>query len=259
MTKDDWKRRNLFSVTLMVVHSFKAGFYLMNYLKNEMKISGKDFIKFICEKSDKNKHQFIYSNLIKKVNDWNNNMLEGKGRSIFNKKYSDVYLDIEAIIFLKISENFETFYKELKDLVINLISNKNWEKEKEIIDEIFLYQDLRMPRINMRNKKLNFKYNIAEYMFNLAVDKKIKIKKSSNLIKTVNTKNYNNNYWEFTKKKIIWARKNDKIKNEIDYDNKILEDIKRAKIYKKQKLTKEYKIKMFDKVNKFKKYDSLDI
>ena len=259
MSKEDWKKRNLFSVALMVFHSFKVGFYIMNYLKNEIKISGKGFIKFLCEKINKTDHPFIYSCLIKKTNDWSNNMLNGNGRSILNLKYSDVYLDIEAIIFLEISENFEIFYNELRQLFKNLVGKDIWKKNIKIINEIFLYQDLRMPRIKMNNKKENFKYNIAEYMFHLRANKKIKLKKINNSIQTVNTKNYGSNYWEFTKKKVIWARKNDKIKNEIDYDNKILKNMKKAKILKKQKLTKEYRIKMFDKINKFKKYDSLEI
>ena len=124
MTKDDWKKRNLFSVVLMVLHSFKVGFYLMNYLKNEMKISGKDLVIFICDKTNKSKHPYIYKNLISKVDEWSNNMLNGKGRSILDIKYSDVYLDIEEIIFLNISENFEIFYQELKDLVEKLVGNE---------------------------------------------------------------------------------------------------------------------------------------
>ena len=58
-----------------------------------------------------------------------------------------------------------------------------------------------MPRINMKNIKFKFKYNIAEYMFYLSTNKKIKLKKNENVIKTVNTKNYGTNYWEFTKKR----------------------------------------------------------
>ena len=79
-----------------------------------MTISGRDFIKYICDKASKKKHPFIYSKLIKKTNDWSDNMLKGKGRSILNKKYSDVYLDIEEIMFLEISENLDLFYSELK-------------------------------------------------------------------------------------------------------------------------------------------------
>ena len=143
---------------------------------------------------------------------------------------------------MEISENYVLFYKELKDLVKNLIGRDRWEKNFEIINEIFMYQNLRMPRINDSNTKLTLKYNIAEYLFYLGSNKKAKLKKYENSIQTVNTNSYGTNYWEFTKKKIIWARKSDKIKNEIDYDNGILE-----------------KIKMFDKLNKFNKYDSLEI
>ena len=42
----------------------------------------------------------------------------------------------------------------------------------------------------------------------------MKLKKLNNTIQTINTKNYGSDYWEFTKKKIIWARKDDKITNE---------------------------------------------
>ena len=120
-------------------------------------------------------------------------MLQGKGRSTLNLKYSDVYLDIEAIIFLEISENFEIFYEEIRHLFRNLVGENVWKKNIEIINEIFLYQDLRMPRIKMKSRKENFKYNIAEYMFLLRANKKIKLKKFSNTIHTVNTQDYGNN------------------------------------------------------------------
>ena len=125
-----------------------------------------------------------------------------------------------------------------------------------------MYQDLRMPRINTHNKQLNFKYNIAEYLFYLnSNSKNIKLKKQPNSIKVINTKNYGDDYREFTKKRIIWARKSDKIKNDIDYDSKILEEMKKIQESEidKENFEKNYKINMFDKINKFKKYDSLEI
>ena len=264
MTEEDWKKRNLFSVILMVIHSFKTGFYVMNYLKDEMKVTEKDFLKSICENVNKSKHPFIYSKLIEKTNDWTNNMLKGKGRSILNTKFSDVYLDIEAVIFLELTENFDQFYDELQDIVKNLIGEEKWKKNYDVINEIFKYQNFRMPRINSTNKKIDFNYNIAEYLFFLNTDKKVKLKKMKSQIKIENAKNYGDNYWEFTKKKVIWARKSDKIKNEIDFDNKILAKIKemnkkKLKDNEKDNEKTDYKINMFDKLNKFEKYDSLEI
>jgi len=263
MNKKDWAKSNLFSVVLLVIHSFKLGFYIMNYLANEMKISGKDLIKFICDQTNKKNHPFIYTNLIVKINNWIEKLLKGKGRAILNKKYSDVYLDIEEIIFLEISQNFNLFYQELKSLVKDLVGKENWKKNYKVIDEVFIYQDLRMPRINMNNRKVNFKYNIAEYLFYInSGTKSVKLKKIKNSVKTVNTKNYENDYWEFTRRKVIWARKGDNIKNEIDFDNKILEKVKKEeknKMNKKEYFENKYKLNIFDKINKFEKYNSLEI
>ena len=261
MTKEDWKKRNLFSVTLMLLHSFKVGFYLMNYLKREMNITGKDLIKFICSKTSKTKHPFIYCNLIEKINTWSNNMLNGEGRSVLNKKYSDVYLDIEEVIFLKISENFQEFYKELKDLFKDLIGTNKWNDNKEIINELFMYQSFRMPRLNIEKTKLDFEFNIAEYMFFINTQDEVIFKRQKNTISIIKNTNYEKNYWEFTKKKLIWGRKGDKIKNEIDYEEKMLKKIKKANNFniKNEKNNFNYKINMFDKLNKFEKYDSLEI
>lgn len=44
MSKDDWVKRNTFSVILMLMHSFKLGFYFINYFMNELKIPAKDFL-----------------------------------------------------------------------------------------------------------------------------------------------------------------------------------------------------------------------
>tara|TARA_B100000686_G_C16795452_1_gene981953 strand:+ start:1795 stop:3930 length:2136 start_codon:yes stop_codon:yes gene_type:complete len=261
MTQEDWKKRNLFSVTLMVMHSFKAAFYIMNYLKDEMGISGKDFLKFICENTEKEKSPFIYNNIHKKIDDWTDAMLEGRGKAIYNPKYSDVYLDIEEIIFLDISQNFETFYLELKDLVKTLVGEKTWKKNENLIDEIFKYQDLRMPRINATDRKLDFEYNIAEYMFYYGTSRRVKLRKLKNTIQTVNTKDYSNNNWEYTKKKIIWARKDDKIKNDIDYDEKILVEVKKIEKARQSKNIDskvKYKVDMFDELNKFQKYSALE-
>ena len=53
-----------------------------------------------------------------------------------------------------------------------------------------------------------------------------------------------------------------KIKNEIDYDNKNIEKmktIKKNKIDEESYSRKKHNITMFDNLNKFKKYDSLAI
>ena len=78
--------------------------------------------------------------------------------------------------------------------------------------------------------------------------------------KIVDIENYKN-LNEFTKKKIFWFRKSDKIKNEIDYDKLILEKIKKEKTWENQFETKDirFKIKLFEKQNKFEKFNTVEL
>ena len=96
-------------------------------------------------------------------------------------------------------------------------------------------------------------------MFNCGNSLSISVKKFDNTITTVNIKNFEDNYHQFTKEKIIWARKSDKIKNYIDYDIKQLEIIKnkidREKLKKKGNKIDKAK---FSSLNKFEKYDSIN-
>lgn len=82
-------------------------------------------------------------------------------------------------------------------------------------------------------------------------------------VSTINIENYKS-LQEFTKKKIIWGRKSDKIKNDLDYETILLDKIKKDKIKllnnKNINLIEEHhKINLFDKQNKFEKFDSVNI
>ena len=117
-----------------------------------------------------------------------------------------------------------------------------------------------MPRINVKDKEEIFEYNIPEYMFYYGDKKEVELKKFKNKIKRVNTTDYSDNYWEYTKKKVLWSRKNDKIKNELDFDNRIinaLKEVQKTKVEETKDLDLSYKPKIFDEVNKFEKFDSI--
>ena len=114
----------------------------------------------------------------------------------------------------------------MKILVKDLIGDTKWKKNFNIINEVFKYQDLMMPIINLKDKEENFEFNIPEYMFYFGDKNEVELKRIKNKVKRINSKNFNGNYWEYTKKKILWSRKNDKIKNELDFDFNILNDRK---------------------------------
>ena len=66
----------------------------MNYLANELKISGKDLVKFICDQANEKDHPFIYTNLIFRTNNcvdlissanYNNTKINEKSKSQSSK------------------------------------------------------------------------------------------------------------------------------------------------------------------------------
>jgi len=260
MSTKDWQDKNLFSTILMFLHSFKTGYYILVYLMNEFEIKGKDLIEFMTKNINSKETPFIHKNLIKKTNDWTNNILKGQGRGNYVPEFSDVFLDIEEVVFIEMSKDWNLFYKEFEVILKSFLGEKRFLDNYQIIEELIEYQKLRMPCLNSKQKKVDFKYNIAEYLFKINSEKRVKLKKSKNSISTVNVTTFKD-LPEFTQKQIIWGRKSDKIKYDIDYDLKELEKELEAE---KKKIDNfdadnQFKINLFDKQNKFEKYSSLDL
>jgi radical SAM superfamily enzyme YgiQ (UPF0313 family) len=270
MDVKDWKKRNVFSIVLMVMHSFKVGYYYLNYFSKDLNMSSKKFLEAIINFSNHQDTPFIFDKVMGTIERWTNNLLKGEGRGIYKQQYSDVYLDIEEFVFLELSKDWTKVYDELDFIIKNLLSKENkYEENRLILDDIKKYQLLRMPKVNGVNESIDLEFNIAEYMFYNISEKKVQIKKIRNTIKSINVKNFENDTPSFVKFKIIWARKSDKIKNEIDYDFKIVESIReQEKINlnnnsssEKSLLEKKESSKpiLFDKQNKFEKYNSLKL
>jgi radical SAM superfamily enzyme YgiQ (UPF0313 family) len=261
MPQKDWEKSNLFAVTMMVLHSFKTFYYILYYLVDVHGLKSVDIISSFINFSNRKDTPIIYSKFIKSIKNWTKNILNGEGRGIYMKEYSDVYLDIEEAVFLKISEDFDTFYNEVRIIVEKLLGKKKFKKHINVIDEIIAYQKMRMPYFNQENRSVKFKYNIPEYFFKINSSKKTSIKEKNMKVKTVDLENYEN-LIEFTKKKIIWSRKSDRIKNDLDYDRNMIDKIKKQKDKTKPSLmedNKEFKVKLFDKQNKFEKYNSIEL
>jgi len=260
MSREDWQNKNLFSTILMFLHSFKSGYYILVYLMNEFEIKGKDLIEFMTKNINSKETPFIYKNMIKKTTDWTQNILKGKGRGNYVPEFSDVFLDIEEVVFLEASKDWNLFYKEFEIILRSFLGEKLFLDNQQVIKELIKYQKLRMPSLNSKIKKIDFDFNIAEYLFKINSEKRVKLKKSKNSISTVNVTKFTD-LPEFTQKQIIWGRKSDKIKYDIDYD---LKEIKKGLDVEKKKIDNfdadnQFKVNLFDKQNKFEKYSSLDL
>ena len=135
----------------MVLHSFKTFYYILYYLIDAHGFKSLDIINSFTKFSDKKDTPLIYNKLIKTIDNWTNKILQGEGRGLYIKEYSDVYLDIEEAVF-KISEDFDTFYDEAKIILKKLLGQK-FNKNEKIINEIIIYQKLRTPYLINQKKR----------------------------------------------------------------------------------------------------------
>jgi len=99
MNVDDWKKRNLFSVLLMVMHSFKVGYYYINYLSKELNMSSKKFLEAITDLSYPKDTPFIYEKVIGTIEKWTDDILKG-GEEVFMRKDIAMFILIQRNLFL---------------------------------------------------------------------------------------------------------------------------------------------------------------
>ena len=177
MTVKDWQDRNIFSVVLMILHSFKVGFYYLNYFINELKMPSRDFLSGFIHFAKKNNSKIILEKIINRTEFWTSDLLSGEGRGVLEEKFSDVFLDLEEAIFVELSLDWQSFYDELEKIIFQILDKGNYKYDSEILSEIKKYQILRMPKIDGENKTESFEYNIAEYMFACTSQDYVKLKK----------------------------------------------------------------------------------
>ena len=59
MPEKDWQKSNLFSIVMMVIHSFKTGYYILYYLLDVHKFKSIDFFKLFFKFANEKKHHLF--------------------------------------------------------------------------------------------------------------------------------------------------------------------------------------------------------
>lgn len=197
MTKHDWQRMTIYSLALMLLHSMKAGLYVMAYLKNRHDIIYSELInEFIKTKYG------VIGNIIDFYYTYTENLLSGEGRGLLLEKYSDVYLEAEEAGFLMVSENREEFYKNLEKICVKLIG-KSHEKE---LSSVINFQKSIMPSFEDDGDIcISFDTNIPEYLYRAIQGEVIEINTKPTSINIYRQKHVDMH--QFSVSKVIRARK----------------------------------------------------
>ena len=241
MDEQEWCEMMIFSIFAMLFHTMKTGFYILKYLHECVGLEYVSVITMLLNSKETN-----IANLKKEIVDYVNKLLEGEGRGKIYKKYSNNYLEIEEVLFLRITENI-SFYNAVKKTLFDNIDNKFHDE----ISEVIKFQKILIPSFQKESSEIEieFKYEVADYFY--SDDYQQMIKNDNTL--TVFREGFKDRS-DFTNKKVIWARKNG---TNLDENNESIN-------YKKSKLInfdindykdeKTFSISLFDESHKFEKY-----
>ena len=248
MSRRDWQRMVVFSVLTMLMHSMKLGYYVLIYLHfiNGLKYS--DIIEAVM----RSKRSFL-AGLIELIHEYTENILSGKGRGVLLPDYSDVYLDIEELIFLKVTENPEQFYSELSEELLSSFD------ETDVIDfmEAIRFQKAMVPffKTTTDTIELQFGKDYPSFFYQIRFGGDGVIENKPARV-SIEREGYLSKH-KFTTSRLIRARKSGTILYESDVFLDMLEEKKRMVNVETPDQEKLASIKLFDKTNKFEKFNTL--
>ena len=253
MSISDWKKMTVFSLVTMLMHSMKTGYFVMAYLYKQHKLPYTQLLKFLTDLKINDSAGKIIKAEIQEFYNYTEGLLQGAGRGILMPEFGDIFWDVEEASFLRISEHLDNFYEEFEEVVSEFLNFNNKSFEKMELNEVMLYQRMRIPSAHLMKKRNHiFSYNIPEYFAYLFTPKpRMLIKKNQELI--VSQNNYNGEKIKFAREKLLWGRKSGKILVNIDPKT----DFNVSDVCIDAKTGDSVKHKLFDKINKFEKYKSL--
>ena len=149
--------------------------------------------------------------------DHTDRILEGKGRGISLPEYGEISWDVEEASFLRISENLDTFYNELFDVIVCFLKEKNINFDREELKQALNYQKCRIPQPSARSEReVSFDQNFPLYFDTLLSDCPEPLAEHSQSI-LIKQKDFQNDKKLFAKEIILWGRKSGTNLTEVEF------------------------------------------
>ncbi|GAB4145796.1 MAG: hypothetical protein Fur0037_13760 [Planctomycetota bacterium] len=207
MPLDAWRRALVFAWVTMTMHSLKLGFFAMAWMVERFGIAHSDFLRFLAEERfDAMDHPRIHAAIAtfhRKID----KLLLGRGRGCVLPGYGDIYWDEEEACFLRLSRNFDAFYDELRDLMIDFLEERKIEFDLDELDEVVRYQSLRIPRPAGRIRiAARFERNLPSWFERLFSTEPIPLAMEPKTVEFVQP-DFENDLPRFARESILWGRK----------------------------------------------------
>ena len=238
MTVDDWRIKTKFSTFTMLLHSMKLGYFILAYTHKRIGIKYSEIVKLIM-----NAPTELLSSFSSEIDQYLDDLIGGKGRGLLFAKYSEVYLEIEEVLFLKATENIDKLFSEILQALETKIPKHLYEEFEEVV----LFQKILVPfyKENKDSISVDFKYNIPDHCLGFYRNFDIEINQDP-ITLNINRPGFESRI-EFTKYKVLYARKSGTILYSSDLEIKLNKAAKTTFKIESFDTEETFKISMFDR------------
>lgn len=171
----DWRRMQMFSWCTMLLHGLKAGFFVMAFLHREYGVAYQDFIARVSDGALDDESFPVLTRLRRTLSDKLDRILAGEGRGCLADEWGDIYWEQEELSFFELAGNWDGLYAEMRELAQSLLREGGMEHDLALLEEVFLYQRLRMPERGAQPKSERFGWNVADYFEHIFTEDEIEL------------------------------------------------------------------------------------
>ena len=198
MPHEDYKKCHIYRWLFMFGHYLGYVQYISRVFRQEYGVSYRDFYENILGYMENNPNSFIGSELKKTVDSLEGVMrCEAPWGRILEDVRKNYAWDFEEATAMRINQNKEQFYKEIKEIISN-----NYDVCDEVLQELVDFQ-----RSAIVDPTTNYPIrHTTKYNFDDVLKNKVSIKKTRKTLE-FSAKNFNGDYYAWGTEILWWGRR----------------------------------------------------
>lgn len=164
MPIEDWKKAHMFGYFTKAIYGFRAGFFILNYLKREYEIDPVALIEFIIRRASDDPTFTVLSRVLKQLAQLQEQILSGDGNETIKLEGVASSLHPETAALVCMLSDKARFYAEVRECVDSFLTLHGQEIDREAYDDVYAYQQAVIPTWTSTNKHvLHLRFDLPAY------------------------------------------------------------------------------------------------